>query len=372
MEYEKQESVQWKRLALPLLGILLFGVMNGVGGTTMSYVMPNYPSWLLYGTTLIYTLFFFLVAVFRGQRPWAAKHFTRGHQKHYLKLGALTAGNGLLFQFAAGYVDGETSSVLTNVTLVCIPFFQLWYFPSRSIPHRAKVGLVVVMCGILVGSATAVEKMLTGDVEKPSEQSDAWYWVVAFLLSTMIAAWEQVAQDAAFHDHSIPDGPLEEESTLAWYNMYSLLAYLITIPLEAVPIVNGTPDGTSISEAFANQGRAFGCYFGATEPGCQAGSFWWPTVFTLGYLGQFTLNAHFITQFGALYPNMVGTVTTLLCALVFTSSGVMGKHADSLTPWPFVGLLLVLGGMYYRGKPDRVGKEGMLLTRTKSAASTGV
>jgi len=95
----------------------------------MSYVMPEFPAWLLYGTTLIYTIIFWCLAFILKQNPIRPSQFRWKTQKHYLILGFFTAMNGLLFQFSAAWVDGAISQVLANLVIVQLPFFGSIIFP---------------------------------------------------------------------------------------------------------------------------------------------------------------------------------------------------------------------------------------------------
>ena len=55
--------------------LLFFIVINNVSSSMMAYVMPHYPSWLLYATTIIYTMGFYLLAIWNGERPFSKGKF---------------------------------------------------------------------------------------------------------------------------------------------------------------------------------------------------------------------------------------------------------------------------------------------------------
>ena len=91
-------------------GYLVSGVANNVGAAMMGVVMPGYPAWLLYGTTIMYTILFFTIATIRGEDPLGAG-MSKLKFKQYLWLALWTALNGLFFQFADPWVDGDLQQV---------------------------------------------------------------------------------------------------------------------------------------------------------------------------------------------------------------------------------------------------------------------
>jgi len=109
-------------------GLIILGVMNNVGASLLSSVMPAFPSWLLYGTTLMYTIVFFIIALIRNENPFACHNFKCAYQKHYLILALFTGLNGLTFQFAAAWVNGSVAQVLSNLTIVQLPFLEVLFF----------------------------------------------------------------------------------------------------------------------------------------------------------------------------------------------------------------------------------------------------
>merc|ERR1711976_855299 len=118
----------------------------------------------------------------------------------------------------------------------------------------------------------------------------------AFAISTVVGGFETTYNDRAMREPY----KVRPATLLFWYNLYSLLPYLITIPLEAVPYLNGSPQGTSLSAAFKNQAHAMWCAvgypyeedtisIGTAEAKCKPMSWFWPQVFVLGYVANFYL-----------------------------------------------------------------------------------
>src|SRR5690349_1998742 len=146
-----------------------------------SYVMPQFPSWLLYGPTIIYSIGFWILALIR-EDPIGKQQFTWNNQKHYLKLAILTAANGLLFQFSAAWVNGAVAQVLSNLTVVQIPIFEAVLFPSRRKDYtkRQLASLLVVLIGIFVGAIHLIQTLSQSGSNSTQEQSNDWYWILAF------------------------------------------------------------------------------------------------------------------------------------------------------------------------------------------------
>lgn len=340
------------------LFLIFFGIFNNVGGSQMAYNMPAFPSFLLYGTTIMYTIGFWIIALIIRDNPFEKRHLKWNNQKHYLKLGLLTALNGLFFQFSAPWVDGALSQVLANMMILQIPVFERIFIRNRvkERDRRWWIGMIIVFIGIGIGMVPAILKIIANHSDNnPAEISDKWYWILAFIISTTFQAWEQVAQDQAFHDDH---AAVREVSCLAWYNLYSIPMYLITIPLEAVPYLNGTTQGTSIGNAFTNQLGAILCFLGhpydsdVISGGCQDGSTLWPLIFVIGYIGMFGVNAALINRYGVLFPNIVGANIELTSALVFMIPAIVGTYAVPFSFWPLVGCGIVVIGIIAKGAPN--------------------
>eukprot|EP01113_Clastostelium_recurvatum_P017470 TRINITY_DN204_c0_g1_i3.p1 TRINITY_DN204_c0_g1~~TRINITY_DN204_c0_g1_i3.p1 ORF type:complete len:405 (-),score=85.26 TRINITY_DN204_c0_g1_i3:862-2076(-) len=362
-------------LVAAAIALVLAGVVNNMSGSMMSYVMPAFPAWLLYFTTIMYTVGFFVIALILGERPFSREILAWSSFRHILWLAFFTAVNGLAFQFSAAWVDGDFSQILTSLSLPQVTLFRYLLLPAQRCADRqlwcgfscAKrtlrhCGLALVFMGILVGSIPSIHRLIMGHT---GEASNLWYMVILFILMTTFDAFQQVHQDKAFRD---PTAYLPPMSCLAWYNLISLPFYLLTIPLEAVPYLNGTTHSTSVSYALQNQREAFLCF--QLHPsqdvidtsGCQmnVNVFWghigpllWPLLFTFGYIGLFSTNAYLIKRKGVLFPNVVGAVIQLLAAVLFMSPGLVGQAYSVPFNWlPIVGCLIIGVGIWLRGKPE--------------------
>merc|ERR1719356_744492 len=153
-------------------------------------------------------------------------------------------------------------------------------------------------------------------------------------------------------------------TALFWYNLYSLPAYLVTIPLESVAYLNGLTTGTSLSMAFENQEHAIWCAVGHpfeedtmtqgdTEAKCRPGAVLWPQVFVLGYVGMFYLNALLMRRFNALWVGVINALGGPLAAAVFAFPAVVGSDNVKETNWSIIAVsfVVILVGVVIKGVP---------------------
>jgi len=294
--------------------------------------------------------------------------------KHILLLSFLTSGTGLAFQFSAAWVDGDLAQVLANLLLPEIALLRYFLIPRKKTPRPPgfhwntrtirKTALVIVVLGIVMGSFPSLVRLVAGHA---GEGSNLWYMVVLAILSTFFSSLQQVALDFAYHDREavIPDITL-----LAWYNLFSIPFYLITIPLEAVPYLNGTYKSTTIRNAFLNQVEAAECFL--LHPSAQNKAnnncwvtghvFWasygpvlWPIVYLLGYLGSYCSYAYLIRRKGVLFPNMLAAFVQLLVSVIFMIPALVSPDfAVPFSLWPIFGCSVILAGVFMRGKPHEV------------------
>eukprot|EP01138_Halocafeteria_seosinensis_P003815 gb/GECG01003901.1/.p1 GENE.gb/GECG01003901.1/~~gb/GECG01003901.1/.p1 ORF type:complete len:491 (+),score=51.38 gb/GECG01003901.1/:1-1473(+) len=342
--------------------LIIMGMANNLGASLMSYAMPAYPSFLLYGTTALYTVLFGIVSACVDGNPFSSVNLTWSRQKEYLILGSLTAGNGLLFQFAAAWVDGATSQVLANARIIQVPLFARCILKQR---HSCKeyLGLFIVLGGIIIGFIPILPQMGNTQSGAPTEQADAWYWILSFLFSTTFSAVERVWQDRAFHDTGRASQPIKEAVCLFWYNLYSLVWYVLAILCEAAPYLNGTNEEMSFREAFRNQGDAFRC-FAQEQPqhtdgkDCRDGALLWPIVFVVGYCGMFYANAVLIMRYGVLYAALVSSTVQLTSTLAFSWNDLVGDaNTVAFSVYPIIGCVCVFIGVAIKGLPGRLDEQ---------------
>lgn len=347
------------KLLVFVAAYLFFGVLNNVGATLMGDVMPVYPAFLLYGTTIMYTILFLCIALWQGESPFGYG-CTRQRMGQYGWLALWTALNGLFFQFSDPWVDGDLQQVLTNMQIPITFLFARWLLEDKY-TKRELLGTGIVVVAVLVGMVP-VFTSLSGHASSSQESTDAWYWVAMFLISVCFQSVESVYQERAF----LAPNKCRPATCLFWYNLMSLLPYTVTIFMEAVPYLNGTTQGTSLSAAFDNQAHAFACYFNdpypsdtvGPAPNCHSLSWLWPTVFVFGYGGMFFLQAVLIDRFNVVFAVVVSSLLQPLSALVFLSPAIVGAgNTHSMSPWVVVSFCIAFLGLLIKSKPAGKGME---------------
>ena len=355
-----------KKMQIIFLSIffILGVVMNNVGGSMMGYVMEGYPAWLLYGTTIMYTLFFMIVAIFTNEKPFNREALLWKNQIFYLKLAALTATNGLLFQFSAPFVSGTLAQLLTNLTIPSIFVLTLMIYPTIAFTPREIVGSVIVFAFVVFGTFYDVfsenNKNTTNSSSLEGEQdtqTDKPWWIITMIFSVLVQTGEQIAQEQAFEKKVKP------WTCVFWYNLYSLPLYILTIFFESVPYLNGKTTGTTLQSAFENQKSAFECFFDIPTNESVAngecvpiyGTIW-PLIFVTGYVIFFGIGAVLINEFtthgGAFFISLISSLGASISSLVFSSPEIVGEaNCDPVKWYNIMSMILITVGIYIKGPP---------------------
>jgi drug/metabolite transporter (DMT)-like permease len=330
------------QLALLIIIVLIFSILNNLSASMMGYVMPGFPSWLLYATTFMYITIFLVTALLRKEKPFSRENLTKTHLKHYFLLGIATILNGITFQFSAPWVDGDLSQILTNLGVPIVAFISVWWLKH----HYTKLewtGTVIVCFGIVIGLVRPIKDMITGGIHSQAEKSDLPWWMLCFAFSAIVQDIEQILQERAFNDSCLP------ATTLFWYNLISLPAYLLVIPFESVKYLNGKTHWVEPSQAFANQWHAFRCAFGfpyhedkiGETPACQDYAWLWPNLFVIGYAGMFFFNAIVIRDMDALYAVIISAIVPPIVGAIFSQKAIVGSAHTTPFTW-FVGVSFAL------------------------------
>lgn len=349
---------KWQSAVLVVL-TMLAAVANNVGGSMMAFVMPAFPAYLLYGTTLLYTLVFLAIALVQDRHcggPFGRNALSWLQQREILLLTVLTALNGLLFQFSDPWVSGPIAQILANLSIPTV-WICNYYLLNGVTTGRENLGVCVVLIGVVM----AIIPEFTHSAPEGGTQSNPWPALSAFAISAIVQGLEMSFQDRAMREPY----KVRPATALFWYNLYSLLPYLITIPLEAVPYLNGSTEGTTLIAAFENQVHAVWCAvghpyeedtvsIGDVEAKCKPMSWFWPQVFVLGYVGMFYLNALLIQRFNALWVGVINTMAGPLAAVVFACPLIVGQENVKQTRWPVVvtSFIIILAGVVVKGLPS--------------------
>lgn len=330
-------NMSWQDLAL-VIATLFAIVLNNVGGSMMAFVMPAYPAYLLYGTTLLYTIVFLLIAIVQD----GSLALSWGQHRHIFWLTLWTVLNGLLFQYSDPWVSGPIAQVLPNLSIPSVWFFNKFLLHDQS-TIRENIGIGIVFCGVFVGIIPAFFKQ--DDDHAGGTQSNPWLAVVGFGLSAVVQGLEMTFQDRAMR----AENAVKPATALFWYNLYSLFAYMVTF----------------VGEGFENQVHAVRCAVGdpfpgdtlssgGNEPNCRPMSWFWPQVFVLGYVGMFYFNALLMKRFNALWVGVINTLGGPIAAVVFTVPTIVGQDNVVATNWSciIVSFVIILGGVLIKGTPQ--------------------
>ena len=320
---------------------------NNIYGKTMGSTnsMTGYPAFLLYATTLVYTLGFWIMAKRAGQNVWT---WTKPQMRQYKLLGLWTALNGVTFQFADTWVDGATQQLIVSLMPVFVLILSYLFLPKFKVSRREWFGSLIVFGGVACGLVPIFRK----HGGSSDGQFNKWWWIVAFIASVGFQAMELVQQELAFKQEC------PTYVTLFWYNLISLGAYVLTIPFEAVKIMNGHNYGLSFGESFRRQGDAFKCFFGQPTKAsllsgdCGAHTFAWvsPVLFILFYIGMFASQALLIKNANAFAAIMVQAAAPPIAAAVFVSPFLVGAvNVTSFSWWMAIGFSFIFVGLLIKG-----------------------
>lgn len=311
---------------------LVFGLANNVGVIMMGKRMEPYAEFLLYGTTMLYTICFAILSIVRGE-SWS---LTRAHHINFAWLGLWTSINGVLAQFAIPFVSAELTNILVNVSIPCT-WISAWYMFRFEVNVFRIVCCVGVLIGVLIG---LVPSLFSGSGTGGDSQNPP-LWIVVTVLSAIPTAFETTYQERAFKTLKAP-----LFVCLTMYNAYSLLVYFLTCPLIMVAALrpSNAAHGLSWQEVWENQALAFRCYFGGQfEPevdGCEHGAILWTTVFTVGYVGMFGFGALLLRDESSSLIANLNALLIPLGAMIFWSAAICGD--DSQQPVWWVGVSVVV------------------------------
>ncbi|EGD73750.1 hypothetical protein PTSG_11506 [Salpingoeca rosetta] len=299
---------------------VVFGLANNVGVIMMGKRMEPYAEFLLYGTTMMYTVCFAILAVIRRE-SWA---LSKQHHINFAWLGLWTSVNGVLAQFAIPFVSAELTNILVTLSIPCT-WVSAWYM------FRFEVTTFRILCclGVVAGVLTGLVPSLFFGSGAGDKSDNPPFWVVVTVLSAIPTAFETTYQERAFKTLKAP-----LFVCLTVYNFYSLVVYFVTCPLLMVNVLrpSNAKHGLTWQGVWENQALAFRCYFGGEfEPevdGCEHGAILWTTVFTIGYVGMFGFGALLLRdESSALIANL-NALLIPLGAMVFWSKTICGNASQ--------------------------------------------
>lgn len=324
-------SVSWRWTIGFVLLYILFGLFNNVGVQMMGYNMQPYPEFLLYGTTLMYTMIFAFGALLSGQSFCV----TREHHKIFAWLGLWTSINGVLAQFAIPFVAPELTIILVQVALP-VTWISAWYmFRWRVMTLRVISGFTI-LSGLMVG---IIPSLFYGSGAGSDIATSGTFWIILTLLSAIPTAFETTFQERALKELRV-----DPWVALTYYNFYSLVIYFLTIPLTMTQRfhVQGYDEPFTWSQMWNHQGDAIKCFLGDKSIYmCGDHATLWVMLFTLGYVGMFGIGSILLrVKDSALVAN-INALLTPLSAMIFWIRPIVGGDGQDPVWWIGVSVFII-------------------------------
>eukprot|EP00056_Hartaetosiga_gracilis_P005431 m.84568 g.84568 ORF g.84568 m.84568 type:complete len:310 (+) comp12162_c0_seq1:239-1168(+) len=297
-----------KALRVSVLCVLtvLFGVGNNVTFFEMGQRMPHWPEFLLYFTTMCYTTMYIIGAIIsyyvsrrnrqqpilsqstakvlaeqqpllgniQGSEELESSDFSQDkglwhyilateYQKTFAWLGFWLTVNGLFSQFSDPYVNGNLQSVLYQLTLPATGVLAFFMLKERfSLLNLVGSALVLGGCLMVALPPVDYESELIAVGTEHHNGAD-WVWIIVFALSVIPNGVCAVLQEHLFLRHKHVNPML----LLFWSNLYTLIGYLLSIPLTMLPYL-GNHSGKELA---SSQKDAFLCLVGHSPlpTGCK-------------------------------------------------------------------------------------------------------
>ena len=354
-----------KLLFIVLVLIYLFGgILNNMGVQIMGYYMPLYNStFLLYGTTAMYTVMFFITEVVitcvkRTPLKEIKDRWTLyGNKKLILvvlALGFFTAFNGVFAQTAIPFVDPELTAIISQVSAPLT-----WIFYPLIIKKKYELGqigaFIIILFGLLFGSMYSY----FNGTGSNTTFSNSPLWIAVALCSSIPTSFETIYQEVAYDSYKAPIFIV-----LVYYNLFSLVVYFGWMFITMAPnfgtcnVMIGTPlsqcatNATvcSVDQIFQQQGDAFQCFFGDYDIQCCGGwqATFWTIMFTVGYYIFFVTGSFIIEKYGS---NVLANLNALLfpiTAIIFWIKPFVGEFYSEPKWWIIVSLIAItVGNLLY-------------------------
>jgi len=406
------EYTWWKKIKVNLLilGLLLSGIGNNWSFFMIVQLMPSYPAFLLYGTTIQYVL---VMATLRGvfwlcQFPLPTQETQQKNetkstketasrkclQLHYFGQGVILAVNGVLAQFSDPYVAGTPQSIIPQLVLPLTAVFFCGYLVVRFLNSKESksrsegivpfgmrytgtygysgkknwlvlakvVGTIWVFTACIIGILPGKHLTAVQDDCNPDTTKNSPFWLTIFVLSVLPTAIVNVWQDHLFRKYENTNSL----DMVLYPNMYTIPFYIFAIVLETTRF--GTPGNISWSDASANQRDAFKCALNSLPLPhcCDTGAWAFVLLYCIFYLLYFWLQALIIREESAVFMVVVNGLVSPLAGLVAASSVFVPKASlTHLTIYNVVSLctmpigILIYSSVEMLAKKEFSGYEGI-------------
>lgn len=328
--------------------LIIATVINNIGVQQMGYYMPIYSEFLLYGTTLIYTLMFAGVA-------WVMKEDWRLEREVWIVtffLGLFTSLNGIFAQISIPYVDPEITTIIVQISAPVTWFTHIIMFKDKPFYLFHLISIMIILVGILFGP---VVSLFYGS--GASSKYVNGFWIIITLCSALPTGFESLYQEKAYRILNAP-----KFVTLCYYNLFSLIWYFLwsfaTMVDPFGTCVNGFPDLTEcasktrpcdLAELVTHQLDSWKCFFGFTQdvPCCGERATFWVLVFTFGYFFMFTVGAFFLKIYTANSLANSNSISTPLTSMFFWLPAFLTGPSKTEAKWYiFISFMLVSLGIW--------------------------
>jgi hypothetical protein len=328
--------------------LLIFTTLiNGIGVQQMGYYMPIYSEFLLYGTTLFYTIFFAFTA-------WLLQEDWRLSKEVWIVtgfLGLFTSLNGIFAQISIPYVDPIITTIIVQISAPVTWFVHIFMFKDKPFRLNHLVSIFIIFFGILFGPVVSA---FYGSGS--SSHYVNGFWILITLCSAVPTGFETLYQEKAYRIFAAP-----KFVTLTYYNLFSLIWYFLWSFMTMVDPFGTCVDGfplleecasktrvCSLRELYDHQIDSWKCFFGVTDvPCCGGRATFWVLVFTFGYYLSFTMGAFYLRVYTSNSVANSAAVSTPLTSMFFwLPSIITGPSNTSPKWWIFVSFLFVSLGIY--------------------------
>jgi hypothetical protein len=276
-------------VVLSLLFIFL-GTVNGVSGSMLSFNMPGYPSFSNYFPAAIACIFHFLMSLFgHHEELFGPSTKTKTAQRWYMLLTVTAVINTALLSYSTAWVDGSIQQVLCNLDFALVYLFSVLIM---KIPwtRRQVAATVIILFGVGLGCYPVFETIINHRADWEESRVpwyDNWEFVCAGIASCVFLSLHRVLQERSLQ----PPYNLEENTELFWVSTYSIIPFMLLIPIETIPHINAMTESHSVAWAWQNQRGAMACAFGEPLEGTypvQCASIWswmWMLLYIMSFVG---------------------------------------------------------------------------------------
>jgi drug/metabolite transporter (DMT)-like permease len=271
-----------------------------------------------------------------------SREMRQGSHKKFVVMGTLDCMGTFLTAMGAVYTPG-TFQTLLNQTLIPFTLAFSRAILGASYPRMQIVGALSIMLGACISVGPAVLH--------PADLSTnfRWYSCLIYFLSNA-----PMALSSVYKEYSFTNEKVDLFYLCQWVSVYQLLVGFLFAPLQVIPGF-GTAKGVPLSQIPVDFMKGMWCYLQMTPPEASAKDLEYSEAcaeqhcfFLLsGYvLVNFIFNALglYITQRGSATLKSVAYAILLPITTVTFSLPFMGSYRESLTPFTWIGLVVVLAG----------------------------